>query len=104
MDNDTYEQVSIPKERLTWEMNFIKDGLEATITTYEGEIMGVELPTKVALEVVDTEDAVKGDTVNKAMKDATLETGFVVRVPLFVKNGTVIWVRTDNGEYDSRVN
>lgn len=104
MDNETYEQVSIPKERLTWEMNFIKDGCEATITTYEGEIMGVELPTKVALTVTDTEDAVKGDTVNKAMKDATLETGYVVRVPLFVKNGTEIWVRTDTGEYDSRVN
>ena len=102
MDNETYDQVSIPKERLKWELNFLKDGVEAMITSYEGEIMGVELPVKIPLKVVHTDDAVKGDTINKAMKDATLETGYVCKVPLFVKNDTVIYVRTDNGEYDSR--
>ena len=102
MDNETYDQVSIPKERLKWQLNFLKDGVVAMITSYEGEIMGVELPVKIPLKVVHTDDAVKGDTINKAMKDATLETGYVCKVPLFVKNDTVIYVRTDNGEYDSR--
>lgn len=102
MDNETYEQISIPQERLKWELNFLKDGVEATVTSYEGEVMGVELPVKIALQVVETEEAVKGDTINKAMKDAKLETGYSCKVPLFVKNGTVIYVRTDTGEYDSR--
>ena len=102
MDNDTYDQVSIPKSRLQWELNFLKEGSIATITYYEGEIMGVELPVKVTLRVVATDDAVKGDTINKAMKDAKLETGYTVKVPMFVKNDTDIIFRTDTGEYDSR--
>jgi len=109
MDNETYEQVSIPKERLTWELNFLTDNLEVFITSYindDGtkEILGIELPVKVALKVVHTDNAVKGDTINKAMKDATLETGYVVKVPMFIKNDEVINVRTDSGEYDSRAN
>lgn len=92
MDNDTYDQVSIPKSRLQWELNFLKEGSIATITYYEGEIMGVELPIKVTLRVVATDDAVKGDTINKAMKDAKLETGYTVKVPMFVKNDTDIIV------------
>ena len=73
MDNDTYDQVSIPKSRLQWELNFLKEGSIATITYYEGEIMGVELPVKVTLRVVATDDAVKGDTINKAMKTLSLK-------------------------------
>jgi len=109
MDNDTYEQVNIPKERLTWELNFLTDNLEVIITSYinadgSKEIMGVELPVKVALKVVHTDDAVKGDTINKAVKDATLQTGYVVKVPMFIKNDEVVNIRTDTGEYDSRAN
>ncbi len=102
MDNETYEQVSIPKEQLKRESNFLCDNLPVQIISYEGEIMGVELPVKVALTVTYTEDAVKGDTINKPQKDATLETGYVVKVPMFIKNGDKILVRTDTGEYDSR--
>lgn len=102
MNQETYDQVSIPKERLSWEMNFLTANSVVKITYYGEEIMGVELPVKVTLEIVETEDAVKGDTVNKATKDATLETGYKCRVPLFVKNHTKIIVRTDTGEYDSR--
>lgn len=102
MDNDTYEQVSIGKDRLKWEINFLKEGSVAQITYYEGEIMGIELPVKVTLRVVETDDAVRGDTVNKAMKDATLESGYKLKVPMFVKKDTDIIVRTDTGEYDSR--
>lgn len=102
MDNETYEQVSIPSERLKWEMNFIKENSTATITYYENEILGIELPVKVALKVVHTDDAVKGDTVNNPQKDAELETGYVIKVPMFIKNGEMVTVRTDTGDYDGR--
>ncbi len=102
MNQETYDQVSISKQRLTWESNFLTSNSVVKITYYNDEIMGIELPVKVTLEVVETDDAVKGDTVNKAMKDAILETGYKLKVPMFVKNGTKIIVRTDTGEYDSR--
>ena len=69
---------------------------------YENEIIGIELPAKVTLKIVECEPAVRGDTVNKAMKDAYLETGLKVRVPLFVENGESIVVFTNDGSYDSR--
>ncbi|HBD06441.1 MAG TPA: elongation factor P [Firmicutes bacterium] len=102
MDSETYDQVSIPSERLKWEMNFIKENSQAVITYYENEIIGIELPVKVALKIVQTDDAVRGDTVNNPQKDATLETGYKVKVPMFIKNGEVVVVRTDTGEYDGR--
>ena len=102
MDQETYEQVEISKDRLQWEIQFLKGEELVDITSYEGEILGITLPAKVELKIVDCEPAVRGDTVNKAMKDAILETGLKVRVPLFIENGEVIIVRTDNGEYDGR--
>lgn len=102
MDNETYDQVSIPEERLKWEMNFLKEGMEAEITYFNEEIMGILLPVKVTLKVAETEPGVKGDTATKAMKPAKLETGYEVRVPLFIEEGEEVIVRTDTGEYDSR--
>ncbi len=102
MDQNTYEQLSIAKERLKWELNFLKEGSEVEIIDHEGEIMGINLPAKVALKIVECEPAVRGDTVNKAMKDAILETGLKVRVPLFVNQGEEILVYTTDGTYDSR--
>lgn len=104
MDAETFEMVSIPHDRLTREKNFLTDNLEVSITYYNGEIMGIELPVKVALTVTHTEDAVRGDTINKPQKDATLETGYTIKVPMFIKNGDKVYVRTDTGEYDSRAN
>ncbi len=104
MDNKTYEQVSIPHDRLKWEMQFIKDNSEVTITFYNDEILGIELPSKVALQVTHTDDAVKGDTINNPRKDATLETGLVIKVPMFIKNGEMVYVTTKDAQYDSRVN
>ena len=75
---------------------------DLSFNVYEGEILGLNLPAKVALKIVECEPAVRGDTVNKAMKDAVLETGLKVRVPLFIEDGEVILVRTDNGQYDGR--
>ena len=102
MDQNTYEQIEIGKERLEWEKQFLKGDEIVEITAYEDEVLGINLPAKVALKIVECEPAVRGDTVNKAMKDAVLETGLKVRVPLFIENGEVVSVRTDNGEYDGR--
>lgn len=102
MDNNTYDQIEISKDRLAWEAQFLKGNEEVQIVFYGNEIMGISLPTTVALQVTNCEPAVRGDTVNKAMKEAITETGFKVRVPLFIEEGETIIVRTDNGEYDGR--
>ena len=102
MDNNTYEQIEIAKSRLEWEMNFLVSNVEIDILFYEEEILGISLPSSIALTITDCEPAVRGDTVNKAMKFATLETGFKLKVPLFINNGETILVRTDTGEYDGR--
>ena len=102
MDMETYDQISIDKARLEWESNFLVPEAMVTITMYESEIIGIELPAKMTLKIVECEPAVRGDTVNKAMKDAYLETGLKVRVPLFVENGESIIVYTNDGTYDSR--
>lgn len=102
MDQETYEQVQISKDRLTWESQFLKGEEIVQITSYENEILGISLPATVALKITDCDPAVRGDTVNKAMKDAIVETGLKIRVPLFIENGEVVLVRTDNGEYDGR--
>ena len=102
MDQETYEQIEISKARLEWELNFLKGEEIVEITSYEGEVLGINLPPKVALKITHCEPAIRGDTVNKAMKDAILETGLKIRVPLFIEEGEVVLVRTDNGQYDGR--
>ncbi len=104
MDQETYEQIEIAENRLEWELNFLTPNLEVDIVSYNDEILNIILPAKVVLEVTETEPAVRGDSVNKAMKDAKLETGHMVKVPLFVGQGEKVYVRTDNGEYDGRAN
>ena len=102
MDQETYDQIEISKDRLAWEIQFLKGEEVVEITSYEGEVLGINLPAKVALKITHCEPAIRGDTVNKAMKDAELETGLKVRVPLFIEEGEVVLVRTDNGDYDGR--
>ena len=102
MDNSTYEQISIPKSRLEWEMNFLVANAEIEVLSYEEEILGINFPVSVALQITECEPAVRGDTVNKAMKYATLETGYRLKVPLFIEDGETILVRTDTGLYDGR--
>ena len=102
MDNETYEQLSIEKRLLEWEMNFLREGTEVEIVSFEGEILGISLPAKVTLEVVDSPDAVKGDTSKAALKDAICDTGLKTKVPLFVHEGDLIIVSTETGDYVSR--
>ncbi len=102
MNMETYEQIELTKDQLGDDVNYLKEGLSVDLSFYEGELLGVMLPDKVELEVTHTEPAVKGNTTNNATKDATLETGLVVRVPLFVEQGEKIIVSTSTGKYDSR--
>ena len=102
MDSETYEQVSVPESRLEDEKKFLKENLEIKINFYQGEIIGLDLPEKIEFEVVDTTDAVKGNTTNNAQKDATVETGYVVKVPLFINQGEHIIISTVDGKYSGR--
>ena len=102
MDNETYDQIEIPKDRLTWERQFMKPEDIVNITSYEGEILGVQLPDKVTLQVVEAEPAVKGDTATSALKNAVLETGLQVKVPLFINQDELIVINTSDGIYSGR--
>lgn len=102
MNTQTYDQIDVPESKLENEKKFLKEGTEITIDFYEGEIIGITLPEKIEFEVVDTEPAVKGNTTNNAMKDATIETGYVVKVPLFINQGEKIIISTKDGKYSSR--
>ncbi len=102
MDNETYEQIEIPKDKLEWEINFMKESSTVEVVMYQAEILGVNLPDKVELEIVEAEPAVKGDTATAAMKNATLETGLEIKVPLFIESGEVVLVTTEDGKYSSR--
>ena len=102
MDNETYDQIEIGKEHLEWEMKFLKENDMVLITSYENEILGVSLPDKVALKVVECEPAVKGDTATSASKNAKVETGLELRVPLFINQDEMILVNTADGKYRGR--
>ena len=102
MDNETYEQIEIPTAGLKWEMNFMKENDNVNISMFEGEILGVILPDKVTLEVVECEPAVKGDTATSAQKNAVLESGLEIKVPLFISQGEMILVNTADGKYSGR--
>ena len=102
MNNTTYEQIELPSSVLGDQVNFIKEGLEIDIDNYEGEIIGITLPEKIEYEVVETEPAVKGNTATNASKDAKIETGYVVKVPLFINEGEKIIISTKDGKYSGR--
>lgn len=102
MDTSTYDQIEIAKDKLEWEMNFLKPNDNVTIVMYQGEVLGVTLPDKVTLQVVETEPAVKGDTATNATKNAKLETGLEIKVPLFIEQDEMVIINTSDGKYSSR--
>ncbi len=104
MDLETYEQLELSKDNLAWEINFLKENQDVTVIMYQNDVLGVQLPEKVILEVTEAEPAVKGDTANNAQKNAVLETGFEIRVPLFIDRGEKIVVNTTDGKYTGRAN
>ena len=103
MDTDTYDQFSLTGEQLDDVRHYLKDGMTLDRTSYEGETIGVELPITVDLRVVQTEPGFAGDTQSGARKPATMESGLVVQVPIFVDEGDTIRVDTRTGEYQTRV-
>jgi elongation factor P len=103
MDNADYEQLSAPRASLGSSANYLKAGDSAVLQMYDDEIVGVELPASVELEVTETEPGLQGDRVSGARKLATLETGLELQVPLFVNPGERIRVDTRTGEYLARV-
>jgi elongation factor P len=102
MDTGTYDQLPTPKNALGDAANFLKEGDSAVLQMYDDEIVGVDLPAAVELSVTQTEPGVQGDRVSGARKPATLETGLVVQVPLFVNPGDRVKVDTRSGEYLTR--
>lgn len=102
MNMETYEQVELSKSQLGDDALFLKENSEVSISFYKGEMLGVVLPDKVTMTVTKTEPAVKGNTTNNATKEATLETGLTVRVPLFIDEGESIIISTSDGKYVSR--
>ena len=102
MDNETYEQIEITEDKIEEEKKFLKEGIEVQIDFYQGDIIGITLPEKIEYVVAETTEAVKGNTTNNAQKDATLENGYVVKVPLFIQQGETIIVSTIDGKYSSR--
>lgn len=102
MDQQTYEQTPFQQSVLGDALRFLKEGMVCKVISYKGQVFSVELPTFVELLITEAEPGVKGDTAQNATKNATLETGAVVRVPLFVNEGEVIRVDTRTGEYLER--
>ena len=102
MDQDNFDQLPVSSKSLGDAANFLKETGKAMIISHDDEIIGVELPASVELTIAETEPGIQGDRVSGARKPATLETGFVVQVPLFVNEGDVIKVDTRTGEYITR--
>ena len=102
MNMETYEQIDIDESQIKNEVKYLKEGLEDYITFYEQEMLGIELPEKIDYKITSTEPAIKGNTATNATKDATIETGLLVRVPLFIDEGEEIIVSTKDGKYVSR--
>jgi len=102
MDNTTYDQLSVAESSLGDAAPYLKEGDSAVLQMYDGELVDVDLPAAVELSVAETEPGIQGDRVSGARKPATLETGLVVQVPLFVNPGDRIKVDTRTGEYLTR--
>jgi elongation factor P len=104
MNMETYEQIELSKDQLGSGVDYLKEGLDVLVSFYEGEMLGVILPEKVNMKIISTEPAVKGNTTNNATKDAVLETGLKVKVPLFIEQDEIVSVYTADGKYGGRAN
>jgi elongation factor P len=103
MDQENYEQLPINASQLGDTLNYLKEGLSVEVSSYKGELVGVELPIAVELEVLETEPGFKGDTASAGSKPAKMETGITIQVPLFVNTGDRIKIDTRSNSYLERV-
>ncbi len=102
MDPTSFEQFELAADLVDSAKDYLKEGDNLGLQFFDGKVINVELPKNLYLQVTYTEDVVKGDTTSSVLKDATLETGLVVKVPAFIKTGDVISVDTASGEYRER--
>ena len=102
MNMETYEQIELHESRLELELNYLSEGMTIIIISYGTEILGIELPEKVVLEVIETAGGAKGNTTSNATKEALTNTGLRLSVPLFINEGDKIVVSTATGKYDTR--
>jgi len=100
----SFEQIEINRGRLGDALDYLKEGFTVEVSSYKGEVVDIELPVAVELEVTDTEPGFRGDTATAGSKPATLETGLTIQVPLFISEGNIIKVDTRTGEYLERSN
>lgn len=103
MDSETFDQTTLPAEKIGEGASYLKPDMEVSVVRFEDELLGVEVPNTVDLVVSQTDPGLRGDTATGGSKPATLETGAIVNVPLFVNEGDVIRVDTRSGEYVQRV-
>ena len=103
MDEENYEQIPLSAKQLGDTLNYLKEGMSAEVSSYKGELVGVELPIAVELQVIETEPGFKGNTATAGNKPAKLETGITIQVPLFINSGDIIKVDTRSGSYLERV-
>jgi len=102
MDMTTYDQINLNRKQIEYELKFLKENMTVHIIEYKGEMLGINLPNTVELEVTETEPGIRGDTATGGSKPATLETGHVVSVPFFINVGDKLIIDTRTGEYVSR--
>ena len=102
MDMESYEQIELDKDSLGDDSKFLKEGINVDISFYGSEVLGLSLPDKIEYVVESTEPAVKGNTATNATKEAVLENGLSIKVPLFINEGETVIVSTKDGKYDSR--
>lgn len=102
MDELNFEQIPLNAVQLGDALNYLKEGISLQVSSYKGELIGIELPITLELKVIDTEPGFKGDTATGGTKPAKLETGIIIQVPLFINQGDTIKVDTRNGNYLER--
>jgi len=103
MDLDSYEQIPVPVTKLGDKRFFMKEDMEIDVLFYKGEAISIELPIFVELEITHTDPGLRGDTASGGSKPATVETGAVIQVPLFISEGEMVRIDTRTGEYITRV-
>ncbi|MFP3321574.1 elongation factor P [Planococcus sp. SIMBA_160] len=102
MDNETYDQIELPEKSIEYELKFLQENMDVQVIQYHGEVLGVELPNTVVLEVAETDPGIKGDTASGGSKPAILTTGLSVQVPFFINQGDKLIINTTDSSYVSR--
>ncbi|TWT08173.1 elongation factor P [Planococcus sp. CPCC 101016] len=102
MDTETYDQIELPEQNIEYELKFLQENMEVQVIQFQGEVLGVELPNTVVLEVVETDPGIKGDTASGGSKPAKLSTGLSVQVPFFINEGDHLIINTTDSSYVSR--